>query len=62
MLVAPSILSADFNKLLEEKDFKDLTLWRVWLGLKTDPKGVKRGRYIMPASALPMMILSVSMV
>lgn len=37
---------------LEEKDFKDLTLWSVWLGLKTDPKGVKRGRYIMPASAI----------
>jgi len=37
---------------LEEKDFKDLTLWRVWLGLKTDPKGVKRGSYIMPASAI----------
>ena len=37
---------------LEEKDFKDLTTWRVWLGLKTDPKGVKRGSYIMPASAI----------
>lgn len=37
---------------LEEKDFKDLTPWRVWLGLKTDPKGVKRGAYIMPASAI----------
>lgn len=37
---------------LEEKDFKDLTTWRMWLGLKTDPKGVKRGRYIMPASAI----------
>ena len=24
----------------------------VWLGLKADPKGVKRGRYIMPASAI----------
>ncbi|MBO5911272.1 MAG: HAD family hydrolase [Elusimicrobiaceae bacterium] len=37
---------------LEEKDFKDISLWSVWLGLKTDPKGVKRGRYIMPASAI----------
>ena len=37
---------------LEEKDFTDLTMWRVWLGLKTDPKGVKRGAYIMPASAI----------
>ena len=37
---------------LEEKDFQDLTTWRVWLGLKTDPKGVKRGSYIMPASAI----------
>ena len=37
---------------LEEKDFTDLTTWRVWLGLKTDPKGIKRGRYIMPASAI----------
>ena len=37
---------------LEEKDFKDLAMWRVWLGLKSDPKGVKRGRYIMPASAI----------
>ncbi len=37
---------------LEMPDFKDLTSWRVWLGLKTDPKGVKRGSYIMPASAI----------
>ena len=37
---------------LEEKDFTDMTSWRVWLGLKTDPKGVKRGNYIMPASAI----------
>ncbi len=37
---------------LEDKDFTDLTTWRVWLGMKTDPKGVKRGSYIMPASAI----------
>ena len=37
---------------LETKDFNDLTTFCVWLGLKTDPKGVKRGRYIMPASAI----------
>lgn len=38
---------------LEARDFaKDFTLFCVWLGLKTDPKGVKRGRYIMPASAI----------
>lgn len=37
---------------LEIKDFKDLTTLCVWLCLKTDPKGVKRGSYIMPASAI----------
>lgn len=37
---------------LETKDFNDLTMFCVWLGLKTDPKGVKRGSYIMPASAI----------
>lgn len=37
---------------LEVKDFKELPLLRMWLGLKTDPKGVKRGNYIMPASAI----------
>ncbi|MCQ2410905.1 MAG: HAD hydrolase-like protein [Elusimicrobiaceae bacterium] len=38
---------------LEAKDFvKDFSLFCVWLGLKTDPKGVKRGRYIMPATAI----------
>ena len=36
---------------LEVKDFKDAML-PVWLGLKADPKGVKRGRYIMPATAI----------
>lgn len=37
---------------LETKDFNDLTTFCVWPGLKTDPKGVKRGSYIMPASAI----------
>ncbi len=37
---------------LEVKDFTEISLLRVWLGLKTDPKGVKRGNYIMPASAI----------
>ena len=37
---------------LETKDYNDLTTFCVWLGLKTDPKGVKRGSYIMPASAI----------
>jgi len=37
---------------LEMKDFKDITTFCVWLGIKTDPKGVKRGSYIMPASAI----------
>lgn len=37
---------------LEVKDFTEKAMLRVWLGLKTDPKGVKRGNYIMPASAI----------
>ncbi len=37
---------------LEVKNFKDVPTLRMWLGLRTDPKGVKRGRYIMPASAI----------
>ena len=37
---------------LEVKDFTEKEMLRVWLGLKTDPKGVKRGIYIMPASAI----------
>ena len=37
---------------LEMEDFTDLEMWCVWLGLQTDPKGVKRGNYIMPASAI----------
>ncbi len=37
---------------LELADFKDLTTFCVWLGISTDPKGVKRGIYISPASAI----------
>ncbi len=37
---------------LETKDFKDITTLCMWLNIKTDPKGVKRGSYIMPASAI----------
>ena len=37
---------------LEVQDFKDVSTLCVWLDLKTDPKGVKRGSYIMPASAI----------
>ncbi|MBO4675096.1 MAG: HAD family hydrolase [Elusimicrobiaceae bacterium] len=37
---------------LEMKNFKELSTWCVWLALKEDPKGVKRGSYIMPASAI----------
>ena len=37
---------------LEIKDFKDIAILSVWLRLKEDPKGVKRGSYIMPASAI----------
>ena len=37
---------------LEIKDFTDLEMWCVWLDLQKDPKGVKRGNYIMPASAI----------
>ena len=43
---------------LETKDFNDLTTFCVWLGLKTDPKGVKRGSYIMPASAIEHVLFS----
>ena len=37
---------------LEAPDFKDIATFCVWLGIKEDPKGVKRGNYIMPASAI----------
>ena len=37
---------------LQIKNFNDLKTFYVWLGLNTDPKGVKRGIYISPASAI----------
>ncbi len=37
---------------LECKDFTDIPLLSVWLGLAQDPKGVEKGSYIMPASAI----------
>lgn len=37
---------------LELKNFNDVKTFYVWLGLNTDPKGVKRGIYISPASAI----------
>ena len=37
---------------LQIKDFNDLKTFYVWLGLNTDPKGIKRGIYISPASAI----------
>jgi len=37
---------------LELPDLKDISALCVWMGLKEDPKGVKRGSYIMPASAI----------
>jgi len=30
------------------KNFKNLDIWLMWLGIKRDPKGVKRGTYICP--------------
>ncbi|MEA3306328.1 MAG: HAD hydrolase-like protein [Elusimicrobiota bacterium] len=30
------------------KDFSDLTSWLIWLGLKKDPKGIRRGTYVCP--------------
>ncbi|MEF3279886.1 MAG: HAD hydrolase-like protein [Elusimicrobiota bacterium] len=33
---------------LIEKDFSNIDIWLIWLGLKKDPKGVKRGSYICP--------------
>ncbi len=29
-------------------DFSDLTPWLIWLGLKKDPKGIRRGTYVCP--------------
>ncbi|MDR0645827.1 MAG: HAD hydrolase-like protein [Elusimicrobiota bacterium] len=37
---------------LETKDFTDIDLWLMWLGVKSDPKGVEKGSYIMPANAI----------
>ncbi len=37
---------------LEIKNFNDVKTFYVWLGLNADPKGVKRGIYISPASAI----------
>lgn len=37
---------------LEVGNFNDIKTFYVWLGLNTDPKGVKRGIYISPASAI----------
>lgn len=37
---------------LEVKNFNDIKTFYVWLGLDTDPKGIKRGIYISPASAI----------
>lgn len=34
------------------KDFTDLNPWLIWLGLKRDPKGVRRGTYICPDSPI----------
>lgn len=33
---------------LIEKDFSNIDVWLIWLGLKKDPKGVKHGTYICP--------------
>ena len=34
------------------KNFSDLTPWLIWLGLKSDPKGVRRATYICPDSPI----------
>ena len=49
---------ADKEKLLraaaevEADSFKDMELLLVWLDLKQDPKGVEKGSYILPATAI----------
>lgn len=49
---------ADKKKLLraaaelEVKNFKDIELFLMWLVLKADPKGIKKGAYITPATAI----------
>ncbi len=37
---------------LEAKNFKDVELFLMWLVLKADPKGIKKGAYITPATAI----------
>jgi len=37
---------------LEAKNFKDQELFLMWLVLKADPKGIKKGAYITPATAI----------
>lgn len=37
---------------LEVKNFKDIELFLMWLVLKADPKGIKKGAYITPATAI----------
>ena len=49
---------ADKEKLIraaaevEADSFKDIELLLVWLDLKQDPKGVEKGSYILPATAI----------
>ena len=49
---------ADKERLLraaaevEAESFKDAELLLIWLDLKQDPKGVEKGSYIMPATAI----------
>lgn len=40
------------NPEMIEKDFSDLKPWMIWLGLQSDPRGVKRGTYICPDSPI----------
>lgn len=37
---------------LEAKDFTEVNLWLIWMDLEADPKGVEKGAYITPASAI----------
>jgi len=34
------------------KDFADMKPWLIWLGIRRDPKGVRRGTYICPDSPI----------
>lgn len=40
------------NPEMMEKDFSDLKPWMIWLGLESDPRGVRRGTYICPDSPI----------